>query len=105
LYWEKGFLVIVQFQGIGPLIPNLNSTCNQTTEFRKVDTNSQFCAPISTSKRGVKKIVSYKIFTNSILVPSLQNNISKVEVKCFCKATRMAYTNPKVEDVKISDSK
>jgi hypothetical protein len=37
LYCEKGFIVIVQFQGIAPLILNLNSTCNQTTEFRKVD--------------------------------------------------------------------
>jgi hypothetical protein len=31
----EGFLVILQFHRIGPLIPNLNSTCNQTTKFRK----------------------------------------------------------------------
>jgi hypothetical protein len=30
------------------------SICNQTTEFKKASSNSQFHAPISTSKRGVK---------------------------------------------------
>jgi hypothetical protein len=48
----REFIVIVQFYGIACLIPNLNSICNQTTEFRKAGSNSQFCAPISTSKRG-----------------------------------------------------
>ena len=36
LYWERRFLVIVQFKVIEPLIPNHNSTCNQTTKFRKL---------------------------------------------------------------------
>jgi hypothetical protein len=40
LYWVMEFLVIVQFQRIGSLIPNLNSMCNQTIEFWKVDSNS-----------------------------------------------------------------
>jgi hypothetical protein len=40
VYWKREFLVIVEFQGIMSLIPNLNSVCNQTTEFKKVDSNS-----------------------------------------------------------------
>jgi hypothetical protein len=44
------FKLIVQFQGTGSLILNLNSMYNQTTEFRKVDSHSQFRAPISISK-------------------------------------------------------
>jgi hypothetical protein len=32
LYWKVEFLVIVQFQGIGSPIPNLNSMRNQTIE-------------------------------------------------------------------------
>jgi hypothetical protein len=30
--------------------------CNQTTEFWKDGSNSQFCVPISTSKRGIRKL-------------------------------------------------
>jgi hypothetical protein len=37
---KVGVLVIVQFQWIRPMIPNLNSKCNQTTKFRKADSNS-----------------------------------------------------------------
>jgi hypothetical protein len=36
LYWEKWFLVIAQFQRIESLIPNLNSTCNETTKLGKL---------------------------------------------------------------------
>lgn len=35
-YWEREFLVIIQFQKIRPLIPNLNFVCHQTTEFRPI---------------------------------------------------------------------
>jgi hypothetical protein len=53
LYQERVFLAIGQFHGIKHLILNLNSICNQITEFRKTDSNSQFCALISTFKRDI----------------------------------------------------
>jgi hypothetical protein len=36
LYWEREFLVIVLFQRIRSLIPNLNSICNQQHNSRKL---------------------------------------------------------------------
>jgi hypothetical protein len=53
LYLEMEFLVIVQFQRIRSLVLNLNSMYKQTIEFRKVDSDSQFRAPIYLHPNGV----------------------------------------------------
>jgi len=58
LYWERSLLVLVQYQGIGVAILNLNAMDIQTPEFGKHDSNSQFQAPISTSKWGISTFVA-----------------------------------------------
>jgi hypothetical protein len=63
---EREFIVIIQFQGIGSLIQNLNSMFNQTTNFWKAGSNSQFCAPISTFKRGIEQFVGHPFGCKSI---------------------------------------
>jgi hypothetical protein len=40
LYWERPLLVLVQYQGIGVAILNLNTMDIQTAEFKKYDSNS-----------------------------------------------------------------
>jgi hypothetical protein len=40
--------------------------CNQTIEFRKVDSNSQLCALISTSKQGRREIERLKTIQRHI---------------------------------------
>jgi hypothetical protein len=52
LYWER-VSSYSPIPGNLSLFSNLNSKCNQTIEFRKTDSNSQLCAPISTSKRSI----------------------------------------------------
>lgn len=56
---------VLQFHAIQRGVPYLNSMCNQTTEFGKIDSNSQFHTPISTSKRGKCFWTWCSVFYNS----------------------------------------
>ena len=56
LYWDRPLPIIVQYHGNGSPLPNLNSTNIQTLSFEKHDSNSQFWAPISTFKWGMRAL-------------------------------------------------